>query len=50
VIEILDARPSRSKPDRGILTFGFTTYNQRDEVVMTYKCVDILRRDPIVSV
>ena len=46
VVEVLEARASRSKPDRGIVTFGFTSYNQRDEVVMTYKCVDMLRRDP----
>jgi acyl dehydratase len=44
--EILAARPSNSKPDRGILTMGFTTLNQRDEVVMSYQCVDILKRDP----
>ena len=48
VVVVLEARTSKSKPDRGILTFGFTTYNQNSEVVMTYKCVDILRRDPNV--
>ena len=43
IVEVLEARVSRSKPDRGIVTFGFTSFNQRDEVIMTYKCVDILR-------
>ena len=31
--EVLDIRPSRSKPDRGIVTVRSLTRNQRDEVV-----------------
>jgi acyl dehydratase len=31
--EILDVRPSRSKPDRGIVTVRSLTRNQRNEVV-----------------
>jgi acyl dehydratase len=34
-IEILQTRPSDSKPDRGIVTSRFTTLNQRDEPVQT---------------
>lgn len=34
VIEVLEARPSRSRPDRGILNLRTTTLNQRDETVM----------------
>ena len=46
VIEVVAARESKSKLDRGIVTFGFTTYNQKDEVVMTYECMDMIRRKP----
>ena len=46
VVEVVAARESKSKPDRGIVTFAFTTYNQKDEVVMTYECMDMIRRDP----
>lgn len=34
VIEVLETRPSRSRPDRGILNLRTTTLNQRDETVM----------------
>ena len=46
VVEVVAARESKSKPDRGIVTFAFTTYNQKDEVVMTYECMDMIRREP----
>lgn len=32
--EVLDIKPSRSKPDRGIVRIRTTTYNQRDEPVL----------------
>jgi acyl dehydratase len=32
--EVLDVKPSRSKPDRGIARIRITTYNQRDEPVL----------------
>lgn len=44
VIEVLAARESRSKPDRGIVTFGFTAANQSGETVLTYRCVNVVRR------
>ena len=46
VVEVVAARKSKSKLDRGIVTFGFTTYNQKNEVVMTYECMDMIRRAP----
>ncbi len=49
VVEVVAARESKSKPDRGIVTFAFTTYNQKDEVVMTYECMDMIRREPKAS-
>jgi len=36
-IECLAARPSKSKSDRGILTFFFQLINQNDKVVLHYK-------------
>jgi acyl dehydratase len=32
-IEVLTARPSKSRPDKGLVTFRTTTFNQRDEPV-----------------
>ena len=32
-IEVLEVRPSRSKPEQGVLTVRTTTLNQRDEPV-----------------
>ena len=46
VVEVVAARESKSKLARGIVTFGFTTYNQKNEVVMTYECMDMIRRAP----
>lgn len=42
--EVLEVRPSRSKPDRGTLRWQLTTRNHRDEVVMTVQPIMILRR------
>lgn len=47
VVEILDARPTRSRPDRGIVTFRNETFNQQDEVVQVFVGKMIaLRRPP----
>jgi acyl dehydratase len=35
--EVLEARPSTSKPDRGIVRIFYTTLNQRGEAVMTFR-------------
>jgi acyl dehydratase len=45
-IEILEARPSKSKPDRGIILWGFTTKNQNGEVVMSAQAPSFIRRQP----
>ena len=34
-VEVLEVRPSRSHPDRGIVRFGNTTRNQAGEIVLT---------------
>src|SRR5215471_13655994 len=36
VSEILEVRPSKSKPDRGLITVRTTTYNQNGEPVMVF--------------
>jgi acyl dehydratase len=44
--EVLEARPSRSKPDRGTIRMAYTVLNQLDEAVMTYIVIHIFRRKP----
>lgn len=46
VVEVLEARASTSKPDRGIVRMLYTTLNQRGEAVMTLIGNQILRRRP----
>jgi acyl dehydratase len=45
-IEVLDSRPSTSKPDRGIVSVKYTTFNQRGEPVMTMLSKQLMRRRP----
>ena len=47
--EILEARASRSKPDRGIVRYRLEVLNQRDEVVMTMVSAAIVLREPATS-
>ena len=49
VVEVIEARESQSKPDRGTVRFLFTVLNQRDETVMTYKAITIIRKGPAES-
>ena len=44
VIQVLDTRPSTSKPDRGIVNVKYTTINQRGEAVMTMVGKQLMRR------
>ena len=43
---VIEAKASRSKPDRGIVTIAYTILNQNDEAVMTLKAAQLLRRKP----
>lgn len=43
-IEILEARPSKTRPDRGILRYKTTGFNQRDEAVITFDSASFLKR------
>ncbi|HTS22156.1 MAG TPA: MaoC family dehydratase [Casimicrobiaceae bacterium] len=43
---LLDARPSRSQPDRGVARFRYELSNQRAEVVLSLLIIQLLRRRP----
>jgi acyl dehydratase len=45
-VTILEARPSRSKPDRGIVRARVEAINQRDALVLSMTVVSILGRRP----
>ena len=42
--EVLEARASASKPDRGTLRMGYRILNQKSEVVLTMAIAHILRK------
>jgi acyl dehydratase len=44
--EVRESRPSASRPDRGLVTIAYTVLNQKDEPVMTYRAMHLLRRRP----
>lgn len=46
VAEVVETRPSSSKPDRGTCRVKYTILNQRDEPVMTMTAVQIFARRP----
>ncbi|HJU18743.1 MAG TPA: MaoC family dehydratase [Stellaceae bacterium] len=48
-VHVVEARPSRKEPDRGILRTLIEVLNQRDETVMTLKPVNLLRRRPAAA-
>ncbi|OAN42941.1 acyl dehydratase [Paramagnetospirillum marisnigri] len=43
-VSIVEAVPSRSKPDRGVVTSFIEVLNQRDEVVMSMRAVNMIGR------
>jgi acyl dehydratase len=45
-VTVLKAVPSKSKPDRGAVTSLVEVFNQLNEAVMTFKCVNIIARRP----
>ena len=42
--EVLEVKPSRSKPDRGVLRYRMTIFNQHGEDVMTMIGMQMVRR------
>lgn len=43
-VTVLKAVPSKSKPDRGVVTSHVEVFNQADEPVMTFTCVNFIAR------
>jgi acyl dehydratase len=46
IVRVLDARPSSSKPDRGILSLAFRVLNQANEEVLTFLTTAFVLRRP----
>ncbi|MGV8080091.1 MAG: MaoC family dehydratase [Syntrophales bacterium] len=47
--EVLETKPHRSHPDRGIVRLKIATLNQRGETVQTIVCNLMIRRQPVQS-
>lgn len=45
-IEIIERKPSSSKPDRGILRIAYRIKNQKGEEVLTFLSMHLLKRQP----
>jgi acyl dehydratase len=45
-VEMLEVRPSSSKPDRGTIVMAFKVRNQRKEDVLTMRNIQLVRRRP----
>ncbi len=45
-VQVLEQRPSTSKPDRGIVRLHWSTLNQRGEPVLTLTSMQLVRRRP----
>ena len=46
VVTVLEARPSRSKDDRGSVRLRYQTFNQNRELVMSFIGVQIIKKRP----
>lgn len=46
VVEVIEVRPSASKPDRGIARMKYQAINQRGEAVLSFIVNHLLRRRP----
>lgn len=44
--EVLEVRPSQSKPDRGSIRSQMTVFNQQDEPVLRFTAIVLMRRRP----
>jgi acyl dehydratase len=45
-LEVVEATPSQSRPDRGRIRAAYTVTNQRDEAVMTFTAMQLMKRRP----
>ncbi|MEO1192113.1 MAG: MaoC family dehydratase [Pseudomonadota bacterium] len=46
VATVEQSKPSSSKPDRGLIHMRYQVFNQKDEVVMSWLAMQILRKRP----
>jgi acyl dehydratase len=44
--EVVEARPSRSRPRAGLLVFEYRAFNQRDELVCRLRRTGLMHTDP----
>jgi acyl dehydratase len=49
-VTVLEARPSRSRPDQGVVRSLVEVVNQRGEVAMSLKPISLIRRRPPMAV
>jgi acyl dehydratase len=45
-VQVVEQRPSGSKPDRGIIRLHWTALNQRSEAVLTMTSMQLVKRRP----
>jgi acyl dehydratase len=45
-MEVVESRPSQSKPDRGIMRATYKYLNQKGEAVLSYTAMHLLKRKP----
>jgi acyl dehydratase len=45
-LEVVEKKPSASKPDRGIVRIAYRIKNQHDEEVLTFEAMQLLARRP----
>ena len=43
---IIEARPSKSNPDRGITKIAYRVFNQKDETLATLTCASLVKTNP----
>jgi acyl dehydratase len=48
-LTIVDARESRSKPDRGIFRLRTEVYNQKREIVLTFTSINFMRKRSVLG-
>lgn len=44
--EVVEVRPSRGKPDRGLVVIAYTVRNQHGDTVMVFRALHLLLRHP----
>ncbi len=45
--KIIEARPSKTKPDRGVVKIAYRVFNQDDETLATLICTSLVKTRPV---